>query len=59
MKQLFLVILYIFGCVAFHDMESPNCATLDDVVVVEKKPMTPDEFRTWEDKSRKELNINR
>lgn len=61
MKRLLVVILCVFGCVAFQDVEveKPNCASLDEVVVIEKKPFTPAEFRAWEEESRKELNIGR
>lgn len=52
MKQLFLVILCVFGCVAFHDEEVPNRASASDVVVEVKQPMTRAEFNAWAESGR-------
>jgi hypothetical protein len=48
-----MLLVIILGCVGFRDAEEkPNEAYLDNVIVVEKKPMTIAELDRWAETAR-------
>jgi hypothetical protein len=51
--RILMLLVIVLGCVAFHDVEQPNEANLDNMVVVEKKPIrTVAELDAWAETAR-------
>lgn len=51
--KILMLLAIILGCVAFRDVEKPNEATLDNMVVVEKEPIrTVAELDAWAETAR-------
>lgn len=51
--RILMLLAIILGCVAFRDVEQPNEATLDNMVVVEKEPIrTVAELDAWAETAR-------